>query len=356
MTSSTKPPSNDSRAGRFDRSEVSRPSGGGRAGGLRLDERVQILREKLESKADARASEALRSDVREARGHVKNWKADSVSEKTADRYTKTVEQMRTNGASPADARCKSTFEFQRSALVHVTRAELKQDLSNLDRFKKSGDLARAADSYNRVRAGLETLRKYPPSTGDRSQDLQRKSAFAGPVHADPDRSNCKRPSIKDLPDGWRDRVQNEVLDKDKAAVSCMSLAGCRPSECKGIKVRQSEDTITLTIKGAKFDENRGIKSREITFDKSQLDQTKAGQDLQKWLGDRPCRTVSTGGGGVEAFRERVNNAADRAGLEQVSAYSFRHAAARDLREQGKTPDEIADRLGHRAKVSQSVYG
>lgn len=356
MTTAEKTAS-DTRAGartdRFDSPSRPQPSA---QGGLRLAERVTLLTDRLEARADSKQAAALRADVSEARGHVKGWEpSKAVSANTAARYERTTARLQAEGHGPDRAACKSTYEFQRAALVHVTRTELKHDLRALDSAKKSGDLHQAAESYNRVRAGLDTLRKYPPSTGSRAADLARTSAYSGPAQSA--NSNGKRASLEGLPQDWRDRLQSAAPEQDKAAFAALSCSGCRPAEVRGIKVRQdaAAQTVTLEIKGAKVDADRGVKSRTLEFDKVELNQTQAGRDLQEWLGERACRTVSHSSS-VEAFRERVGRAADQAGLEHVSAYSLRHAAAADLREAGSTPAEIGDRLGHRSERSQSVYG
>lgn len=339
--------------GRVDRLAIGRAQGGGN---LRLNERVSLLRERLELRADARAAAGLQAEVREARGHVRDWHPErAVSANTAKRYAQAVTQMKAAGERPENAACKASFEFRRAALVHTARAEIKQSLTDLDRAKRAGDLDRATTAYNRVREGLATLRRYPPSTGSREQDLQRRSAYSGPSRAAPDRSNGKRGSISDLPADWRDRVQRQARDHDKPALAAMSLTGCRPAECHGVKVRQDDDRVTLTIKGAKFDDDRGVKTRTISLEKSELEQSQAGRDLQAWLGGREARTIAVPGS-TEAFLERVSRACDRAGLEQASAYSFRHAEARDLKNDGAAQEEIANRLGHRSERSQSVYG
>lgn len=343
--------SNSPRA-RADRLEVGRPHQP-HAGGLRLDERVAALRDRLEARSDARQASQMRDTVREARGHVKDRQPTDVSDRTASRYAAVVNQMRSSGQRPEDASCKASFEFRRAAVVHDARSAIKTGLRDLDKARRAGDLDRAADAFNRVRSGLETLRRHPPSTGSRAADLQRESAYRGPSRSD--RSNGKRDSLASLPGDWRDRVQLEARSHDKAAIAAMSLTGCRPTEVKGIKVRQDDVRITLEIRGAKFDEDRGVKSRVIQIEKSELEQTAAGRDLADWLGNRECRTVSHQGT-VEAFRERVARACDRAGCEQATAYSFRHAEARDLKTEGVGREEIARRLGHRSDRSQSVYG
>lgn len=322
---------------------------------LRFGERITALRERLEARADARLAARLQADVREARGFVRGFNARDVSDRTSERYGRVVARMRTTGQRPETAASNNTFEYRRAALVHVTRVEVKDALRDLDRAKRSKDIDRAAEAYNRVRDGLETLRRYPPSTGNREADLERRSVYAGPSRTDPARSNGKRASLSGLPDDWRDAVQREAPERDRAAFAVMALTGARPAEVRGTKIRQDGDSVKFTIRGAKFDTMRGLDVRTVTITRDELADTQAGRDLSDWLGTRGQRTV-THAGSVESFRERVGRAADRAGMPQVSAYTYRHAAARDLKNNGIERQEIAARLGHRSERSQSVYG
>lgn len=317
-----------------------------------LFERVEALKSRLEARADHNQAERLRADVREARGHVRSWNPDRVSQNTATRYGRAVEAMRQAGIRPEEANTSATYEFRRAALVHVTRQETKQALTALDRARRAGDVERAAEAYNQVRIGLETLRRYPPSTGSREADLQRQSLYAGP----PGRAgHSKRDSLSSLPEGWRDDVQRQVPPEDRAALAAMSLTGCRPAEVKGIRVHQAADKVLLEIRGAKVDQARGVEHREIVLAKASLTETQAGRDLAEWLGNRSQRTIAHAGT-ADAFAERIGRACERAGHSQASAYSFRHQAARDLRQSGASREDIAARLGHRSERSQSVYG
>ncbi|EED96862.1 tyrosine-type recombinase/integrase [Burkholderia multivorans] len=39
-----------------------------------------------------------------------------------------------------------------------------------------------------------------------------------------------------------------------------------------------------------------------------------------------------------------------------NTHTYRHAAARDMKNEGVSREAIAERLGHRSERSQSVYG
>ena len=323
-------------------------------GSLQFDARVTDLRAIYEEKADQGRADIVRGDVKTGREFVRGWD-NNVSDNTNSRYINAVNNMRENNKLPENANSKATFEFNRAALVHVTRSELKGALRDFDKYKRQGDLTKAAQSYLKIRECNAVLNKYPPSTGNRADDLKRSSLYHGNIKSE--NSNCKRDSINNLPGDWKDKVQLQINETDKAAAGVMSLTGCRPAESKGVKVRQSEDksTISIEIKGAKVDQDRGIKSRIVEFERAELEETQAGRDLINWLGDRQCRTT-TYPGTLSSFRERVNSAFARAECSQGSCYSFRHSKATEMREIGASPSEIAHQLGQRSQTSQSVYG
>jgi integrase len=338
----------DLRAGRSD-------SGHGRYAGLRVPERVQALRDRLHAMVDRRHAEILRHDVREGREHVRAWSDRAVSADTRTRYAAALQHMATTGQRPEDATSKQAFYFRRAAVVHDARSTIKTALRDLDKFKRSGDVDRAADAYKALRSGLETLRRYPPSTGSREADLKRTSVYHGPRLADPARSTAKRESLNGLPADWRNRVQAEASPRDRAHLAVMSLTGARPAELSGVKVRQEGGEITLTIRGAKVDgKDRGIPERQRSFDRADLERSQAGRDLLEWLGNREQRTLPR----IDAnnFGARIARAADHAGLPEVTAYTFRHASARQMKLAGMPRPEIANRLGHQSERSQRAYG
>lgn len=315
-----------------------------------------MLRELLRARVVDRQAKVLQDTVREARRHIKGFDPTrAVSANTAGRYASTLAYMKSKGESPEDAACKASFEFRRAALVHETRTNIKSDLRDLDKAKRQRDTHAEKQAAARVLASVETLRRYPPSTGKREQDLQRRSAYCGQLL--PEHSNSKRSSVRatDLPTDWRDRMQRAARMSDRPAFSALALTGCRPVEVRGIKVSQDEHRLTITIKGAKVDSTRGVAVRELAFDKSELAQTLAGRHLKAWLGERHVRTVAYQGS-CEALRDRVARTAERAGLEDVTSYSYRHAVARELRANGASRAEIASRLGHRTERSQRNYG
>jgi len=350
---SAAPTSAQSRVDRLDTAPSARGQGHGGSDRLQLSERTEALRDKLEARADSRLAGEVRADVTEARQAVKGWDSSSVSAKTESRYEKAVETMRESGARPEAAGNRATFEFNRSALVHCTRKSVKTALRDLDKAKRAGSLDKAADAYARVKTGLQTLRDYPPSSGDRQTDMQRKSAFSGPRSG----GASKRYSLDNLPAGWRDSVQREAAKGDRPALGVMALTGCRPAEVRGMRVTQDKaaGTVTFSIHGAKVDDARGVELREITLQKDELQRTQTGRDVAEWLGNRDVRTV-THSGDTSNFCNRISAACDRAALPAASAYSYRHQTARDLKTSGLEKSEIADRLGHRSARSQADYG
>lgn len=331
-------------------------SAGSSWGGLHRAERTDMLREKLRGMTDERLASTLRDDVREARSFVKNWSEKSVSPQTADRYQQRVDMMREHAKEPTDAKSAASYDFDRAAFVYVNRAETKEALRDLDKHRRIGEVDGAARAYLRVQNGLVALRKYPPSTGNRELDLERTSLYGGPAHAE--RSNGKRDSAQALPPGWGDELQRELNSFDRAPGAVMSLTGARPAEISGVRVRQSADrqSIEFIIRSAKYEaDRRGIEQRTVSFGKQELEQSAPGRDVLEFLGNREQRTIAVQGTS-DAFRQRYARAAARAGLVDASAYTARHATAKDLRASGEGRTEIARQLGHRTDRAQKTYG
>lgn len=325
----------------------------GRSPSLRFDERVSAIATRLRSIGDERQAALLRTHVTEARAFVRGWDAKSVSQATAARYESRVKFLREMGRTPLDAACKNSFSFDRAAWVHVHRAETKEALRGLDRHRRAGNINQAAEAYIKIQKGLGALRRLPPGTGDREADLMRVSAYQG--LKTPERSNGKAPSAALLPPDWRERLQAELPVFDRAPGAVMSITGCRPSELQGARVRTDGKKIFIVIKGAKTDDVRGVSQRTLSYDRAELATTPHGRDILQFLGEREQRTIAIQGS-ADAFRQRYARAAERAGLVDAAAYTARHASARELRAEGTSQAEIAQRLGHRRERSQRVYG
>lgn len=159
--------------------------------------------------------------------------------------------------------------------------------------------------------------------------------------------NSKKASLDPLPKDWRVSLCNLMINHvHNVAVRILACTGCRPEEVKtGIRVYRNENGINFDIVGAKFIANgvRGQESRTLTIPN-----------------DHPIgSTISDGyyqANTPESLTKAISRKAKKLGFKGVSAYSFRHQMASDLKFSGYEDLEIACALGHICTEAQEGYG
>lgn len=374
----------DDRSSRSDRSEnrqgdksESQSQSQWRSFGERLQDRMASsaadrLHDRLHDLADRRERMPL-NEVKEAREFVKNWKPEQVSEQTKARYAALNERMQRTGQPPEKiAHTTGSFKIYRAALVHEARSELKHSLKERDALLRAQknekadakseqdpakNRAQLRDVEQRIRDAKAILEKYPPGTGDPREDMKRNSVYAGEKHSD--KSNGKRDVLNTRPPDWRDLVWQKVTERDRDAVAVAALTGARPAELeKGVRVSHEKNgDLKFTIYGAKIDEEkrRGQEVRTITISRDEASKSSEGRHLLESVKEGKGRDVRIGDPGN--FAQRIASAGDRAGLERVSPYDFRHAFSSRLKADDRLkPADRAVALGQQAERSQEVYG
>ena len=130
----------------------------------------------------------------------------------------------------------------------------------------------------------------------------------------------------------------------------MWATGCRPAEIeRGVTIRRDGDALAIEIPGAKVTADKGQPIRRIAVDPA----SEVGRIIAMMLGNRQ---------GARVQRKAKRIAADfvdirrRSGLGAISAYSFRHQSASDMKGRGDDPVKIAEALGHASIRTQSRYG
>ncbi len=159
--------------------------------------------------------------------------------------------------------------------------------------------------------------------------------------------NGKKASIKKLPDDWRLKLCNLMTNHEhSASVRILACTGCRPIEmARGVRVYRNEDGINFHIKGAKFkaDDERGQEWRILTI------------PLDHPIGS----TIDNGeyqASSAESLTKAIARKAVKLGYESVSAYSYRHQMASDMKFSKYSKKEIANALGHISTATQEGYG
>jgi integrase len=163
----------------------------------------------------------------------------------------------------------------------------------------------------------------------------------------------KRADLCRFKTDWRDEmVEASEHDTYGEAVWVLAVTGCRPQELvNGVELRPEFDRITVKIKGAKVSASSGQPWREL--DVSWRSVTVSLEERLAGRESLTMRIFSTAGlrKAVAAVGRRLWPKGKR-----VCPYHFRHQLAEDMRESGRTADEIAAALGQRVGETASHYG
>lgn len=167
---------------------------------------------------------------------------------------------------------------------------------------------------------------------------------------DPKRRVSKRQSLRGLPLDWRQLLINSATDPQlKAWILVLAATGARPSElARGVQVSPVLGGARIVIRGSKTDRGHGqpVRIFEVI---GELAAQLAALELQ-WIQARTANQVSTAVGRLA----RKVLGCDRPSL--VSAYSFRHQFASDLKGAGTDGDDLSAILGHSVSDTKKHYG
>lgn len=161
--------------------------------------------------------------------------------------------------------------------------------------------------------------------------------------------NSKRKTLP--PPSWQEVVFNVADDDQKPAVAVMWATGCRPAEIEmGVDLVQTEDGIIVRIPGAKVSETKGQPTRSVLIDAG----SDAGKALLRVMKDQESMSISRSAKRIaNDFTKHLKR---RSGFQQISAYSFRHQTASDLKAVSADPVKVAEAMGHASVHTQRHYG
>ncbi len=179
------------------------------------------------------------------------------------------------------------------------------------------------------------------------------------------RKASKRQSLNGLPDNWRSQLIRAMSTKeDQLALMVMTLTGARPEELRlGIQlVIETDQCLTFRIQGAKVSEitGGGQAWRELTVDaRSALDDDLV-YELMTYIQEHQITTIQIDP--KNAFQKRLQRIRDQMtqydpAWKKVSAYSFRHQFAADLKADNNIHfDDISTAMGHTSDRTKQCYG
>ncbi|WP_137890328.1 site-specific integrase [Ramlibacter sp. 2FC] len=159
----------------------------------------------------------------------------------------------------------------------------------------------------------------------------------------------KRQSLSGLPENWRERLVQASSGELKEWILVLAVAGVRPKEIEnGVDISPVDGGARLTVLGAKTNNGYGQPLRviEVMSDLA-LQLAKAGaRRISAPSANRV--SVAIGRLGRRVFKRRAAG--------NVSAYSFRHQLASDLKASGLSSVDASAFLGHAVEDTKRQYG
>lgn len=286
--------------------------------------------------------------IKRVRAMLEATPASTASAGTLAGYKREVKRLAGNAhgdiggllAAARETAKSRTWYRRRAALVHVTRTMLEQLMQKQTAMQREAKDDAWSDVVKRM--------------GNWADAFQDMIDAKPPEVLTPRRS--KRASLAGLPPDWRRLLVDRVPTYRDPALVC-AVTGCRPAELEtGVQLRIEGGMLVARIDGAKVREKQGQPWRELAWNlESENDLVR--ELVTKVAGAGGLLTVATASG--KRFSDALAKASARIWpkrREPLTAYSFRHAAAADMKASGLPPDEISAALGHASDVTKSMYG
>lgn len=182
---------------------------------------------------------------------------------------------------------------------------------------------------------------------------------------DPDRKKTQKPhgkklSVRGLKFGWQDSIIAKMRrQRDKIALAVIAATGARPGEAHNTLklIRIDCNILDITILGEKVSQSTGG-GQELRVLRFKLDALPplTRRTLEVAIGDKSEIIVPRDPGTIEAFEKRVLRACKRDGLNEQSAYTFRHSTGTVWKAEKINGGTISAGLGHRSSKSRRRYG
>ena len=262
--------------------------------------------------------------------YMQTEKVREVSERTRQRYEETARLYFDNPDEALQTTSKATYYVRKAALIFVSAARMIAAVKSKD--------------YLNALKAARVLRKFFTYT-DGPTALAAGSVC--PINAKA--KVGKRKSLRGLPLDWRMQMVDAAPSTCRQWILLLAVAGMRPEEiAQGVKVQPIEGGVRLTITGAKIDRGHGQPERVLD----------AHGPLALLLAEGGPRTikaptanivsVTAGRLGRKVFGQRRSHT--------VSAYSFRHQFASDLKASNLDSVTVSAILGHSVDDTKKQYG
>lgn len=270
------------------------------------------------------------------------------SQSSAAEYKREVMRLRKGAHTPAQLWMRAaettsvgTWTRRRAAIKHCIRELVDWTLASLE----------------------QSQRTCPDTTADWSRHLERLAFWLTVAHQEPTgtpflpkKRKTKARGLTRLPTNWQ-QILVERMPKYSEPVAITAIAGCRPAELRlGVKIEVTGNHLVLTIPGAKVTKKSGQEWRKLDWS----------LPSQSSLVSLLARSAEAAGGSKTvqvrsalAFSTAIRDAGRRAWPKhkpELTAYSLRHAASSEFKNEWGDVDQVSMALGHCANKTKGSYG
>lgn len=253
-----------------------------------------------------------------------------ISTSTRNRYLQAGEQLFAQPRKLAQTTRKATYYFWKAALNFYGAEQLIDAIKNKDLI--------------RVRHVISVLQATLCIN-----DTDEISTIAGtcPITTIGVKKS-KRGSLSKLPENWRELFIAGTSGIHRDWLLVLSAAGVRPAEiANGIEIEPHSNGVILKILGAKTTATTGQPIREI----------QVANEFGSELAEGGKRVINAkNGNAVSQYICRRSRLIFPNHPNKISAYSFRHQFAADLKASQLTSLQISAALGHTAEFTKQHYG
>ena len=276
-------------------------------------------------------SEETKKKFELAKKLLKSYPERKVSQRTRERYLQTGAHHFCNHQSVIDTCKKATYYLRKAATTYYALEQLRYAIAHADEAL--------------LDTAVLTLGRFDTKlSGQSAINAGHKCPLKNTL------PRCsKRQSLRGLPKNWRERLLAGVTGPIRQILLVLCAGGVRPEElASGVLVTPHEDGVILEVRGAKVSQSNGQPLR-IIFVSSQF-ATELANGGKRVVSGPSANAISQAVGrqARKVFGRRTHN---------VSAYSFRHQFAADLKSASNiSDDDISAIMGHSASDTKRHYG
>ncbi|WP_162799111.1 site-specific integrase [Paracoccus indicus] len=308
--------------------------------------RPQATASGVEISATTTTKERLFAAVKAVRSHAMSSAVVDIvnaekatSETTRAQYRRIIARRMKNGVPDLEGLSRSSWYPTRAALKVGLAERVRDAMKAQDKAQRGGDFETAERLVKVAAKAIEQLEALENAKAPPPEKVQ---------------NSARKRLPKARGDSWQAKVYDAATETMRPAIAVMWATGARPAEIgMGVDIERVKGGLRVRIPGAKVNDAKGSgqKVRVLLVNED----TPAGRALAESLGDASKITVKRKAARItKDFTDHIRPRLPAS--YQVSAYSFRHQAAANMKADLGDAEKVASAMGHRTTRSQQHYG